>query len=248
MFTGQDTRYEEANEGSLDSLNLTVNRDPELRYLGTPHSGPFADEICKRSCFCAYNRRLDIPSSILAPYQACSPPLPEQPYDDLTDSYKYHSQKACWEEFQDGDWLGIANYLTVEERYKTLLNLTTANMTLLKFYGLLDCNVTVGPGAKGTFPVHDFTNELDFDFKGLNWTWVPDDAEYVYQNPYECFSDFDNIGYVMDNYSYGGDNTTSLDILQCTDVILWEQFCLSPINLTGVCDENINTSWIYYSG
>ena len=236
FFTGQDTRYEEANEGLIESLNLRVDRAFDI-LNPLQNSGPFADEICKWSCFCGYNRRLDIYSGVLAPYQAYSPPLPEDPgYYDPGGAAKQHSQKACWKEFQAEDWLGINDISVDDEGHEIGLYLTTANITLLKFYGLLDCNVTVGPGANGTFPAHNSSDELDFGFPGLNWTWVPDDAEYVYQNPYECFSDFDNIGYAMNNYSYANFGNASLYTTQCTDVILWEESCYNPYDDSELCN------------
>ena len=208
LVQGQDPRYyselhfffEDIGDRQGVSLNVSVSGfqpfPPEFQT-----QGPFGDETCFRACLCGYTLSWSggvdlIPSTSLAPYQVCK----------------------CSQIL--GDY-----YSTAAVNLADKIPLTSANMTLLRYYGGLPCDAQVGQSG-------DFTETFYSGFTGSNvphfdWVWVPDNfsmmvpvgsgqstppdstsGEHLTKNNYECFDNFDNMQSVILNYinqSYGGD-------------------------------------------
>ena len=79
----------------------------------------------------------------------------------------------------------------------TVTSLTTANITLFKLHGLIDCRQPEGEGRINFLSVR----ETDFNY-AMNWKWVPDGDSTTIMGPYECYGDIESIGPVMQSYVY----------------------------------------------
>ena len=204
LVQGQDPRYysllsEEVEQEYAENTLLSVsNSDYEPPFQ---RQDPDGDETCFRACLCGHvlvdtAGHNDPIGTPLAPYQVCK----------------------C------SQMLAIYYYKEVDVAYPKLLFFTSANMTLLKYYGILPCDARVGQSGNftGTFS-EEFSNFASY----APWVGVPDNdsmivtvdnlpsglpentsiADMLVKNNYECFDNFDNMQSVVFNYvnqSYDG--------------------------------------------
>ena len=172
---------------------------------------PTSDETCKIGCHCAYNRRL---------YSAGNGPLavsssyfdPNSKVLGGIDAYffpfepHYNLYESCSQYDHPNVDLDCSNVLPTFFAYRNAfdyplpLALTSENMTLLKHYGSIPCNVSDGPGANGSIQWNTtFFDEINT--QSHPWRWVPDDDPNVVLNPYDCFGNFTSIASVLNTYS-----------------------------------------------
>ena len=196
---GQDPRYQ---------YYKTPELGVDTRYLGDLQSNPLDSiQTCSRGCYCGYNRNLTVDNRVKstnenflhsrssrAPYGAC-----ERCPDQTCGCYS----------LLIGDYLNFIN--NGRTRFSSELNtsasidsipLTSTNITMLKHYQVITCNATVGEGAHGAFDMDKLISQ-GYHSPGYNifWHWVADGDTTILQHGYECFGDFDSIGYIVNNYT-----------------------------------------------
>ena len=205
---GQDPRY--YSEVTVESIFLHQGESPSVsisEFQPFPpkfrRQDPVGDETCFRACLCGYTIKWFgsadvIPSTSLAPYQVCNCPQIL------------------------GDYYSIASVDGADKIY-----LTSANTTLLKYYGVLPCDARVRQSGSFSETFHSGLLDPD-DTSYARWLWVSDNdlmtvpvggggpynltdntnlGDFVTKNDYECFDNFDNMQLVIDNYinqSYRG--------------------------------------------
>lgn len=191
---GQDPRYSPVYDYENAWEVIRVLRvylfDSDPTFTQTERQDPVGDETCLRACLCGYTLggEESLSGSIFAPYQVCN----------------------CG--------LILGNYYTSQlfDFSSKYIYLTSANITLLQYYGAVPCDAGVRQSGHflGDFAQTDFGGQAE-------WGWVPDNdsmtvpfipgnisiADVVVKNSYECFESFDNIQPVIVNYinvSLGG--------------------------------------------
>ena len=203
LAQGQDPRYYSelpiAFEGISDQQSVSLNVSISGFQPFPPEfqrQDPVGDETCFRACLCGYTLSLGGGGDLL-------PSTSLAPY------------QVC----KCSQILGYY-YST---RSVTSVPLTSANITLLKYYGDLPCDAQVGQSGSFT---EAFYSGLGGD-DGSLWLWVADNdsmtvpagsgpynltdntnlGDFVTKNDYECFDNFDNMQLVIYNYinqSYRG--------------------------------------------
>ena len=202
LSDGQDARYN-AFEDGLD-LRANLKLDLRTKYTG-PLLVPYSGETCNRGCFCAYNRLQSVQSNVSAPYGTC-------------DVIGYDSDIGTCRNILESTYRDFAD--SRDTLIPAVVHLTSANITLLKFYGIIECTAAEGPGSSG---------QLSPD---LSWSWVPEVDDKVFMNPYDCFGDLNSIGAIMNNYTWSipslsYTNATS-EPAQCSDRVKYVELNYAP--------------------
>ena len=183
LLEGQDPRYYSLFALETDDAEISVSISRFEQEVQTPD--PSGDETCFRACLCGYTETgedgSDAPASTpAAPYQVCN----------------------CT--------LMLALYILDRTDIAERIYMTSANITLFQYYGMIPCDAKVGQSG-------NFSGILDF-----RWVAVPDNdsmmkpleifdngipenisiADAVIKNDYECFDSFENIKTVIFNFIY----------------------------------------------
>lgn len=76
-------------------------------------------------------------------------------------------------------------FYNAEGAYRKVL-ITTATMTVLKYYNARPCDTLEGPSSTGVF---DFLDVRDVE-RTLNWSLIADDSDEVVKHSYDRFGNF----------------------------------------------------------
>ena len=174
LLDGQDDRYN-LSSGShyLTAYNVESDNDHSPFVTLTPSSY----ETCRRACYCGYIR--DMPEGT-TPYEACN---------RFTDEGEHTCGDLILRDY------GMRTNIIATDN----VALTSANMTVLKYWYAMRCDTPEGLNSTGDFRISPSGLEPE---RTLNWHWVPDDSLEIVQNPYDCFGDFWSIAKVINTFGY----------------------------------------------
>lgn len=130
-YRSQDPRYDVDFPGSLLDVRADLRNNTLDEELSIASKGPFADEACYRGCLCSYKQGPLDGDTALAPYNSCNCTEVLENFWNINGAVDTNDPNIC-----------------------DSIYLTQANITMLQYFGFIDC--TLQPKSLPVGTTHNF--------------------------------------------------------------------------------------------